>query len=151
MCYPRRVDVQNLENLTRVLQGSITPVALISGVGLLILSQTNRLGRVMDRLRDVLERRRRLAAPDAHLDQQVTVLQRRARLLKASVAASVFCALLAAMLVLLLFVMALSGTPMDLLGLALFASSLIALIVSLLFFLLDMNLSLRAVQEESLR
>ena len=37
---------------------------------------------------------------------------------------------------------------MDLLALGLFAGSLFSLIVSLLFFILDMSLSLRAVQEE---
>ncbi len=125
---------------------------MISGVGLIILSQTNRLGRfIIDRLREVLEKRRNLAVPDARLDQQVSVLHRRARILKTAATAAVFCALFAAMLVLLVFLMALSGSRLDLLALALFAGSLCSLIISLLFFILDMNLSLRAVQEELLR
>jgi hypothetical protein len=38
-----------VEELIPVLQMAIWPVVLISGVGLLILSLTNRLGRVIDR------------------------------------------------------------------------------------------------------
>jgi len=34
-----------------VLQTAISPVVLISGVGLLLLTMTNRLGRIVDRAR----------------------------------------------------------------------------------------------------
>ena len=145
------MDSNNLENLTRVLQASISPVALISGVGLLILSQTNRLGRVMDRLRGVLDQRRTLKSPDTHLDQQVTVLHRRARILQGAVTAAVVCVLLASVLVLLLFARAVFGGSVDTLAIATFAASLLSLIVSLVLFIFDMNWSLRAVQEELLR
>jgi hypothetical protein len=145
------VDAQHLESLTRVMQASISPVALISGVGLLILSQTNRLGRVMDRLRNVVEQRRASVSKDANLSRQVDVLHRRARLLRASVTAAVLCVLLAAVLVLLLFSSAVLGARLDLLALAIFAGSLISLIVSLILLIFDMNLSLRAVQDELLR
>ena len=42
-----------METLIRILHASISPVALISGVGLLILSMTNRFARVTDRLREL--------------------------------------------------------------------------------------------------
>lgn len=145
------MDSHNLENLTRVLQASISPVALISGVGLIILSQTNRLGRVMDRLRDVLDQRRTSKSSDAHLDRQVTVLHRRARILQGAVTAAVVCVLLASLLVLLLFTSAIFGVAVDRLAIATFAASLLSLVVSLVLFIFDMNRSLRAVQEELLR
>ena len=37
------------QNFIQFLQACITPVALISGVGLLLLTITNRLGRTIDR------------------------------------------------------------------------------------------------------
>jgi hypothetical protein len=40
-----------IEILTKTLAASLAPVAWISGVGLLIVSMTNRLGRAIDRLR----------------------------------------------------------------------------------------------------
>jgi hypothetical protein len=144
------VNVQGLENLTGVLQASISPVALISGVGLLILSVSNRLGRVMDRLRELLDRRRS-GASDSHIANQITVLHRRARILRNSLTAAAICVLLASALVLLLFTVAMFGARLELLVMVLFAFSLLSLIVSLVLFILDMNLSLRAVEEELLR
>lgn len=146
-----QVDAQNLESLTRVLQASISPVALISGVGLLILSQTNRLGRVMDRLRELVDARRAESAPDPHIDRQIAMLHQRARILRASVSTAVVSVLLASVLVLLLFITAVFGASLDLLIVAVFASSLVSLIASLVLFILDMNRALRAVQEELLR
>ena len=145
------MDAKNLEDLTRVLQASIAPVALVSGVGLIILSQTNRLGRVMDRLREVLDQRRGAGAGEPHLDQQVEVLHRRARILRGAVGAGVLCVLLASLLVLLLFITAVFGIQLELLIIAMFATSIGALIASLVLFMLDMNLALRAVEEELLR
>jgi hypothetical protein len=145
------VTAPNLDNLTHVLQASISPVALLSGVGLLILSLTNRLGRVMDRLRALLDQRRKLGTADAHIDEQVTVLHQRARIVRGSITAAVLCVLLASVIVLLLFTIAVFGTPLELLVIALFAVSLVSLIVSLVLFIIDMNLALKAVQEELLR
>lgn len=50
-----KVLIPSVAELVPVLQVSIGPVILISGVGLLILSMTNRLGRVIDRGR-ILDR-----------------------------------------------------------------------------------------------
>jgi len=144
------VNVQGLENLAGVLQASISPVALISGVGLLILSVSNRLGRVMDRLRELLDRRRS-GASDSHIANQITVLHRRAGILRNSLTAAAICVLLASALVLLLFTVAMFGARLELLVIALFALSLLSLIASLVLFIWDMNLSLRAVEEELLR
>jgi hypothetical protein len=141
------MDAQGLETITRVLQASISPVALISGVGLLVLSITNRLGRVMDRLRATAAEAR-VNPADKHLAAQVNVLHRRARILRNSVRAAVVCVLCASALVLALFSMALFGWRLERLIIALFASSLLSLIAGLLLFLLDLNWSLRAVQAE---
>ena len=144
------VNVQGLENLTAVLQASISPVALISGVGLLMLSQSNRLGRVMDRLRELLGQRRS-TGNDPHLEKQIGVLHRRAGILKGSLTAAATCVLLASALVLLVFSVAVFGLRLELLIITLFALSLLSLIASLVLFILDMNQSLQAVEEELLR
>lgn len=104
----------------------------------------------MDRLRDLLDRRRS-GASDSHIVNQITVLRRRARLLRNSLTAAAICVLLASALVLLLFTMAMFGMRVELLVMTLFAFSLLSLIASLVLFIFDMNLSLRAVEEELLR
>jgi hypothetical protein len=50
-------------------------------------------------------------------------------------------------MVLLLFFATLFGAPVRELALVIFGVSLVLLIVSLIYFLLDMNLSLRAIEE----
>jgi hypothetical protein len=79
------------------------------------------------------------------------VLHRRARILRSSITAAIICVLLASVLVLLLFTTAVTGARLELLSLAVFAASLLALVYSLVLFVWDMNLSLKAVQEELLR
>ncbi|MGD0613860.1 MAG: DUF2721 domain-containing protein, partial [Verrucomicrobiota bacterium] len=75
-----------LSELIPVLQVAVAPVILISGVGLLLLSLTNRFGRAVDRSRQLIREMRE--AGDDHrgrLAEQVTILYRRARLIQLSI------------------------------------------------------------------
>jgi len=144
------VHIENLESLTHVLQASIPPVALVSGVGLVILSQTNRFSRVTDRLRELVRERAENGKSNARLDRQIEIFLKRARLLRLAIGAALFCALFASLMVLMVFAMAVLDIAAQALVLSLFTLSLISLILSLLLFLWDMHLSLKAV-EESLR
>jgi hypothetical protein len=142
------MDISTLDGLTRIFQASISPVALVSGVGLLILSQTNRFSRITDRLRELSRLRRSGAAGDRRLESQIDIFHRRARLLRLAISAAVACVLFASVLVLFLFAMAVLDVGLHLVVLLLFTLSLFSLIASLALFLWDMHLSLKAVQEE---
>src|SRR5688572_29305693 len=134
------MDTQALEKLTRILQLSITPVALISGVGLLLLSMTNRLGRVIDRARAL---GREPETPDQDRKGEVRILFRRARLLQiaiASIAVSIFVAVL---MVVALFVMYLASVELGGVVLSLFAACLLCLVVAIGAFFGDIFLSIR--------
>lgn len=139
----------NLHELIPVLQVAIGPVILISGVGLLLLSMTNRFGRVIDRSRDLAIDVR--SAPDAdraRLRAQLAILATRADRLRQAIALAILSLLFAAVLVIVLFVAALQrwewGTPVALI----FIGCMGTLIASLVAFLLDINLSLVAVRLE---
>ena len=135
-----------LTDLIPTLQLSIGPVILISGVGLLLLSMTNRLGRVIDRSRLLVQNLR--TAPDAdqnNIRAQLKILARRARIVRAAIALSALSVLLAALLVIGLFIVALLQLDVANLLVLLFVLCLIALIASLAFFIADINLSLRAL------
>jgi hypothetical protein len=132
-----------------VLQTAIGPVILISGVGLPLLSMTNRFGRVIDRSR--------LLAREARAEQgtvrerdvvQIRVLLRRGRLLRAAILLATASALLAALLIILLFVVALCKAEAAWAVAGLFICCLLSLILSLVFFLRDINLSLVALKHE---
>jgi hypothetical protein len=139
-----------LTQLVPILQLSIGPVILISGVGLLLLTLTNRFGRMLDRTRQLNQE---LAAGQtdekaAQLRTQIAILMRRAGILRLSVTLGAITVLLAGVLMLLLFVGALFGLELSGLIVAVFCIALLALIGSMLAFIRDMNLALAAVRHE---
>src|SRR5208282_447936 len=98
----------SLNEIVPVLQVAIGPVILISGVGLLLLTMTNRLGRAIDRARQLkAELSKRTEAERAHLQEQVAIIYQRAKLIRMSITLAALSALLAAGLVVALFLTAL--------------------------------------------
>jgi hypothetical protein len=136
--------------LLPILQSSIGPVILISGVGLLLLTLTNRFGRMLDRARQLnQELAARPAAEKAGpLRTQIGILMRRAGILRLSITLGAVTVLCAAVLMLLLFLSV--WLRLELAGLiaGVFCVALLCLIVSMLTFILDMNLALKAVRLE---
>lgn len=122
---------------------------LISGVGLLLLSMTNRFARVIDRIRLVAQASRTAVDKDsARLSSQLTMLRRRANLLRTSIILAVFSVLMAALLVITLFITAATRSDLGLPIVILFLGSMLLLIASLIVFIGDLNLSLEAVKLE---
>jgi hypothetical protein len=139
-----------VSQLLPILQSSIGPVILISGVGLLLLTLTNRFGRMLDRARQLNAELREGPARDTAeaLQAQIGILMRRATILRLSITLGSVTVLLSAVLMLLLFL----GTwlQLDLGGIIalVFCVALLSLIGSMLAFIRDMNLALRAMRHE---
>jgi hypothetical protein len=135
----------SLTDLIPTLQLAVGPVILISGVGLILLSMTNRFGRIIDRSRILAEDLRR-APRAAHpkIVAQLRILSDRARLLRAGIALAALSVLLAAILIISLFLGALLQLGMAVLIVVLFVLCLLSLILSLLLFMSDISLSLKA-------
>lgn len=138
-----------LEELIPVLQVAIGPVILISGVGMLLLTMTNRLGRTIDRSRQLVallrdcdeqERNRSMA--------QLKILWQRAQLLRTAITLATLSALLAALMVLGIFFSVLLNWPLGWLISAFFVGCLVAVIGSLVYFLRDINKTLHALALE---
>src|ERR1022692_4755981 len=132
-----------------VLQVAVGPVILISGVGLLLLSMTNRFGRIIDRsrilagaLRDVqgVDRQRAIA--------QLRILMHRATLVRRAIIWAAVSLLLAAVLIISIFIATAAGAEVAWLVAAFFVACLCSLIVSLIFFIRDVNQSLAALRLE---
>jgi len=135
--------------LIPVLQTAIGPVILISGVGLLLLTMTNRLGRVIDRAR-ILASQVNQADETTRQNKgaQLVILWRRARLIRLSITLTAFSALFAAILVVVLFMTAILRVESAWLIGGLFILDMASLIGALIYFLQDINLSLEAVKIE---
>jgi hypothetical protein len=136
--------------LVPVLQTAVSPVVLISGVGLLLLTMTNRLGRIVDRTRSLALRCRDAEGEEEdQVRAQLLILEKRAHLVRRAIASAGLCVLFAALLVISLFVTALAGADVPWLIAAFFILSLASLIVSLVDFLRDINRSLQATTLEA--
>jgi hypothetical protein len=132
--------------LISVLQLAIGPVILISGIGLLLLSMTNRFGRVIDRARQIADAARRAGPGENRYVAQMEMLHRRANLLRLAIIFAVTSVLLAAFLVITLFITALLQSNTAVHVVILFLGCMVLLILSLIAFLLDLNLSLEAMR-----
>lgn len=139
----------SLNEFIPVLQIAVGPVILISGVGLLLLSLTNRFGRVVDRSR-LLARELKAAAAPEHpaLLAQVRILSRRARILRLAIVLALLSALAASLLIIGLFWAESTDTNAVRLITVLFVGAMAMLFGALLAFLVDTNLSLKALKLE---
>jgi hypothetical protein len=126
-----------LTELIPNLQIAIGPVILISGVGLLILSMTNRLGRAIDRSRLLIEAKEKNSEGQnpQRLEDQLSILWRRAQLLRIAITLAAISALLAAILIIVLFIGALLHLEIAIALVALFVGCMAAIIGSLAFFI----------------
>lgn len=138
-----------LHEIIPVLQTAIGPVILISGVGLLLLTMTNRLGRAIDRSRSLVIVLRTGHEHDrAATLAQVTIIYRRARLIRLSIALASLSVLLAAVLIIVLFLSALMKWDHGYLICLIFIVCMGSLIASLVTFIYDIHLSLVALKLE---
>jgi hypothetical protein len=141
--------MMQFNELVPILHAAVGPVILISGAGLLLLSITNRFGRILDRSRDLAATVRQSPPNErAGLLEQLGFLSRRARLVRLSILFAVFSVLLASTLVITLFLAALLKMDSVLASVALFMGCMGSLIISLILFLQDINLSLAALKLE---
>jgi hypothetical protein len=145
----KHVNKLNMQDIVPLLQVAIGPVILISGIGLLLLTMTNRFGRIIDRSR-ILARELHessLLNPEL-LSAQVKILMKRARLMRLSIYLASFSVLCTAILIIIIFLTALLRLEAAWLIFALFSLCMLALIISLLAFILDINQSLVALKLE---
>jgi hypothetical protein len=140
----------SLDALLRVMSASLAPVIVISGVGLLLLTMTNRFGRVIDRAR-LLARERdsgQGGGVDHHREEQLAVVWRRAQVLRFAIVLGALSILLVGLTVLVLFAEGLAGAGRDHAAGWVFGLALVALVGSMVAFIGDVTLSLRALKLE---
>ena len=141
----------SLDDLIPILQVSIGPVILISGVGLLLLTMTNRFGRIIDRSRQFCDQLLLGDDSEKHkksIERQLQVLLRRANIVRAAIALAGLSALLAALLIIVLFINSILELGFILLISILFSICMLCLIGSLIFFIIDINISLTVIKIE---
>jgi hypothetical protein len=146
--------MESLTEFIKFLQGCITPVAMISGVGLLLLTITNRMGRVVDRIRLIV---RELEGIDdsqeslkATKTYEVVIFYKRAKLLRNSIASIMVGMISSCLLIPLLFIMTFTSMDLRMMGYALFLISITSMLVSFLYFFRDILMSLHGIKLEAI-
>ncbi len=152
---PRGMETIVPSSFLNVIQLAITPVILLSGVGGLMITLTNRMARVVDRTRALAGQVRQAAAEASeerrHLEDQLDILWRRARLVQRAVIFAGLSMLLACVLVMVIFVGAVLHREFAVEMVVIFLASISCLIAALTAFLRDIVVSLGALKLEVAR
>ena len=138
-----------LHDLVPVIQLSVSPVIVISGVGLVLLSMVNRYGHITNKTRDLSKVLKKTGDDsEGHLHEQLHIFFRRAKRLRMAIFFACVSLLCAAILIISLFLMSLLQLEGALLIAILFIGCMLALSTSLIVFLTDINMSLQALSLE---
>jgi hypothetical protein len=140
--------ISTLDKIIPVIQTSVAPMILISGVGLLLLSMTNRLGRIIDKARILAKEPVAIKEDQKIVDDELKVLWNRANHMRYAILLSCAACLNAAALITLMFMSAMLSLDIVVPIVTLFTLSLSCLMVSIIFFILDVNLNLTALKME---
>jgi hypothetical protein len=133
-------------DILHTIQAAIAPVVLISGVGLLLLTLTARLGRIVDRAR-LLAAERRSAGPELRpgLNAQLLILAHRAKLIRLAVALGAISVAIIGILITVLFLGLLLNWDVAGAAALLFVASLLSLVAAMLVFVRELFQALTAL------
>jgi hypothetical protein len=138
-----------LEQLIPDLQVAVGPVILLSGIGLLMLSMTNRFGRVIDQSRRLIDLRRHGTPDDRrHCDAQLKLLWQRGQLLKKAISLAARSVLFACLMIIVLFAGRMFAVEIAIVVILLFVACFLSVIGAMIYFIRDINLSLLALGME---
>jgi hypothetical protein len=132
--------------IAHVIQLSVAPVFLISGIGAFLTVMTNRLARAVDRAR-ALEAGQVPGPPDpAAVHAELCTLSRRTKLMSFAIGASIITALLVSVVIVVLFLAAFFAFDASVAVALLFIGAMVALFAGLLAFLREILLATAALR-----
>jgi hypothetical protein len=130
-------ELPPIQGVGEVIRLAVAPVFLLSGVGIMLTLFTNRLARVVDRGRE-LERQLDAVPEEAHariVHRSLDTLARRGRLLGLAITFATICALLVAIVIVVLFLGEAFFDRSSYVVEALFIAAMLSFIVAILCFL----------------
>ncbi len=134
-------------DISHVIQLSIAPVFLLTGVAALLGVLTNRLARVIDRARKLEDLLPHISGDkEKHVHDELHTLSKRAKLINRAISMATSCALLICLVIVGLFAAAFSNTRIELYIGWLFVGAMFALIGSLVVFLREIYVATAALR-----
>ncbi len=133
-------------DIAHLIQSSVAPVFLLSGVAATLGVLTNRLSRIVDRAR-VIEGQLAGAPPRAaELHADLNVLARRADYINIAISFSTIAALLVALVVVTLFANAFLGSELAILIALLFVGAMVCLSAAYVAFFVEVRIAVAALR-----
>ncbi|HXB19707.1 MAG TPA: DUF2721 domain-containing protein [Steroidobacteraceae bacterium] len=133
-------------DIAHVVQSSVAPVFLLTGVAATLSVLTNRLSRVVDRARALEERLEKEPARRGALLADLRVLERRARYINTAISMCAVAALLVALVVVSLFADAFLGVDLAKAVALLFVAAMLCLSVAYVAFFVEVRLAIVALR-----
>ncbi|WP_372684066.1 DUF2721 domain-containing protein [Desulfosarcina sp.] len=141
--------MEPIDSFVRFLQSCISPIALISGVGLILLSLTNRLARTIDKSRMIVNELDKGQVADENRKLiELKILFDRSKILRNSIVSISFSILSSSLIIPILLIMNLFDVNLTFLGVLFFLFSAIGIILSAIFLFIDVRLTLKALEFE---
>lgn len=132
-------------NFSLILSSALTPITLISGVGLLLMTMSARYAHTAERVRQLLKTKSMTADPSEELCDSIRLIYHRAQLLRKAILFVVLSAACSGLLVLTSTVEAIFGLDLDTAKHIFLLSSVGLIVISTLYFSLEVNISLKAL------
>jgi hypothetical protein len=130
-----------ISDIGHVIQLSIAPVFLLTGVATKLTVLMNRLGRIIDRTRVLQDALRKGPDPECH--EELNVLYQRWKLINYALTSSTGCGFLICVIIACLFFGDITSLPLDQYIAGMFVLAMVALILSFSFLLREVTVSFR--------
>jgi hypothetical protein len=133
-------------DIAHLVQSSIAPVFLFSGVAATLGVLTNRLSRIVDRARALERELEGHPGSAARLNADLGVLARRAGYINGAISLCTIAALLVALVVVALFANALFGSALGIVIALLFVGAMVCLSAAFVAFFIEVRLAMAALR-----
>ncbi len=132
----------------QLLSAAVTPLVLISGVGLLLLSLVNRYSHAVDRTRELFNTPEDNKQLYRKRQAQVKHMYKRCTILKRSIGFLITCVACSGFIILLSVIQQMFSINFELLKIILLFAAILSLVLSILMFFIDIRLSMTALDIE---
>jgi hypothetical protein len=133
-------------DIPHLVQSSLAPVFLLSGVAATLGILTNRLSRIVDRARLLEAQLEGHPGQALHLHADLRVLSRRAHYINVAISLCTIAALLVALVVVALFANAFFGSELGVVIALLFVGSMVCLSAAFIAFFIEVRVAVAALR-----
>ncbi len=133
-------------DIAHLIQSSVAPVFLLSGVAATLGVLTNRLARIIDRARTLEQRFEEHPGSTKQLHDDLRVLARRAGYINVAISLCAIAALLVALVVVTLFAKAFLASELGIVIALLFVGAMVCLSAAFIVFFIEVRLAMRELR-----